>query len=364
MMAAITAKQKNKDAKIIVLEKLGVPGKKLGATGNGKCNISNIKCEHHEAVLNVFKGLGIITRTDKAGRIYPCSEDAKDVVRALVLSMDRLGIRVKYSSPVSHVEKNKEDFEIYIEKGDRIKSKSLLIAAGGKAGSKFGTTGDGTRIAKSLGHSITRLVPSLTAVELKEELGFLAGVREKCEISLWYEEKLIRKECGEVQFTGYGISGICVFNISKYIVIPEGVPLKSGFEKYRIKIDFLPEIDNLEEVLENRSFKLQDNYLISLVKRALAEYIKEKSGKDISKAAKMLKSFTLTPKNLRSWEFAQVTSGGVDYGEVNTETMESDLVRGLYFAGEVLDYDGLCGGYNLQHAFETGIRAGQNMGRI
>ena len=364
MMAAITAKQKNKDAKIIVLEKLGVPGKKLGATGNGKCNISNIKCEHHEAVLNVFKGLGIITRTDKAGRIYPCSEDAKDVVRALVLSMDRLGIRVKYSSPVSHVEKNKEDFEIYIEKGDRIKSKSLLIAAGGKAGSKFGTTGDGTRIAKSLGHSITRLVPSLTAVELKEELGFLAGVREKCEISLWYEEKLIRKEYGEVQFTGYGISGICVFNISKYIVIPEGVPLKSGFEKYRIKIDFLPEIDNLEEVLENRSFKLQDNNLISLVKRALTEHIKEKSGKDISKAAKMLKSFTLTPKNLRGWEFAQVTSGGVDYGEVNTETMESDLVRGLYFAGEVLDYDGLCGGYNLQHAFETGIRAGQNMGRI
>ena len=132
MMAAITAKQKNKDAKIIVLEKLGVPGKKLGATGNGKCNISNVKCEQHEAVLNVFKGLGIITRTDKAGRIYPCSEDAKDVVRALVLSMDRLGIRVKYSSPVSHVEKNKEDFEIYIEKGDRIKSKSLLIAAGGK----------------------------------------------------------------------------------------------------------------------------------------------------------------------------------------------------------------------------------------
>lgn len=363
MMAAITAKKENKDANIIVLEKLDAPGKKLGATGNGKCNISNVNCNGYRDVLEVFQELGVMTRTDGSGRIYPYSEDAKDVVNSLVSSMNRLGIKLKCSSHVISVVKTKEGFKISLRSGDVIYVEKLLIAAGGKAGSKFGTTGDGTKIAKSLGHSVTRLAPSLTAIEIKENVTKLAGTRAKCKIALSYDKKLIREESGEVQFTKYGISGICVFNLSKYIVIPKGMVLKEGFEKYQIKIDFLPEFNDIEDLLKKRQTSLDEDFMISLVKKPLAEYIIEKGDNDPTMCTQLIKEFTLTPKNLRGWEFAQVTAGGVSYDEVNKETMESKCVEGLFFAGEVLDYDGLCGGYNLQHAWETGIKAGRNIGR-
>ncbi|MDY2959925.1 MAG: aminoacetone oxidase family FAD-binding enzyme [Hornefia sp.] len=361
MMAAVTAKRENNNAKIIVLEKLGVPGKKLGVTGNGRCNISNINCKNHAKVLEVFKSIGVLTRIDGEGRLYPYSEDAKDVVTALTSAMSRLGVRVKCGDGVASAGRNSEGFEIITEAGSVVKSRKLLIAAGGKAGPKFGTVGDGTKLAKAFGHEITRLAPSLTGIEVYEDISHLSGLREKCKASLFLDGKTVREESGEIQFTKYGISGICAFNLSKYIKIPEGEPLKEGFKRYGIKIDFLPDIENGEAFLKERKSLLHEDYMVSLVKGALAKYVGERASKDVRKVSEMLKAFSLTPKNLRGWEFAQVTSGGVRCEDVDFRTMESKLVEGLYFSGEVMDYDGICGGYNLQYAWETGIKAGKYM---
>lgn len=474
MMAAISAADNNPDADIVIVEKNSVPGKKLRATGNGRCNLSNSSCPHHLFVLERFQNLGLFTRTDGSGRIYPYSEDAADVVRVLVSAMKKRKITVMYDTPVTGISKSGDTFNVRLRKNETsLSARNVLIAAGGKAGAQFGTTGDGAKLARSMGHTVSRLAPSLTAIETGEDLKALSGVRAKCSISLYRSLQccadslkrsppdgidslkrsltasverrgsagnaeipappapleLVRKETGEIQFTPYGISGICVFNLSKYMRIPNGKTLKNGFDDYELQIDFLPEIDDVssllaelnpipssarnpehgilhtettshishcratkESTLQTPAEKSISNRpalqtpagksvsnrpvlqtqtresvsnrpvpLTSLVKKPLADYINLRSRGDAEKVFSMLKKFSLHPSGLRGWNFAQVTAGGVLYEEIDELTMESRKIKGLFFAGEVLDYDGPCGGYNLQHAWETGIRAGEHM---
>lgn len=482
MMAAISAADNNPGADIVIVEKNSVPGKKLSATGNGRCNLSNSSCPHHLFVLERFQKLGLFTRTDGSGRIYPYSEDAADVVRVLVSAMKKRKITAMYDTPVTGISKSGDTFNVRLRKnGTSLSARNVLIAAGGKAGAQFGTTGDGAKLARSMGHTVSRLAPSLTAIETIEDLKALAGVRAKCSISLYRSLQycndslksslqdgidslrrspqdgidslkrspqdgvsslkssltasvkrrgsagnaeipappapleLVRKETGEIQFTPYGISGICVFNLSKYMSIPNGKTLKNGFDDYELQIDFLPEIDDVSSLLaelnpipssarnpehgilhtettshishcratkesalqtpvgesvSNRpalrlpageSVSNRPVPLTSLLKKPLADYINLRSRGDAEKVFSMLKKFSLHPSGLRGWDFAQVTAGGVLYEEIDELTMESRKIKGLFFAGEVLDYDGPCGGYNLQHAWETGIRAGEHM---
>lgn len=485
MMAAISAADNNPGADIVIVEKNSVPGKKLSATGNGRCNLSNSSCPHHLFVLERFQKLGLFTRTDGSGRIYPYSEDAADVVRIMVSAMKKRKITVMYDTPVTGISKSGDTFNVRLRKNETsLSARNVLIAAGGKAGAQFGTTGDGAKLARSMGHTVSRLAPSLTAIETREDLKALAGVRAKCSISLYrsiqyYNDslksslqdgidslkcspqdgvsalkssltasverrgsagnaeipappaplELVRKETGEIQFTPYGISGICVFNLSKYMSIPNGKTLKNGFDDYELQIDFLPEIDDVssllaelnpipssarnpehgilhtettshishcratkESTLQTPAEKSISNRpalqtpvgksvsnrpalrlpageyvsnrpvpLTSLLKKPLADYINLRSRGDAEKVFSMLKKFSLHPSGLRGWDFAQVTAGGVLYEEIDELTMESRKIKGLFFAGEVLDYDGPCGGYNLQHAWETGIRAGEHM---
>lgn len=449
MMAAISAADNNPDADIVIVEKNSVPGKKLSATGNGRCNLSNSSCPHHLFVLERFQKLGLFTRTDGSGRIYPYSEDAADVVRIMVSAMKKRKITVMYDTPVTGISKSGDTFNVRLRKNETsLSARNVLIAAGGKAGAQFGTTGDGAKLARSMGHTVSRLAPSLTAIETREDLKALAGVRAKCSISLYRSIQycndslkssltasvkrrgsagnaeipappapleLVRKETGEIQFTPYGISGICVFNLSKYMSIPNGKTLKNGFDDYELQIDFLPEIDDVSSLLaelnpipssarnpehgilhtettshishcratkesalqtpvgksvSNRpalrlpageSVSNRPVPLTSLLKKPLADYINLRSRGDAEKVFSMLKKFSLHPSGLRGWDFAQVTAGGVLYEEIDELTMESRKIKGLFFAGEVLDYDGPCGGYNLQHAWETGIRAGEHM---
>ena len=463
MMAAISAADNNPDADIVIVEKNSVPGKKLRATGNGRCNLSNSSCPHHLFVLERFQNLGLFTRTDGSGRIYPYSEDAADVVRVLVSAMKKRKITAMYDTPVTGISKAGDTFNVRLRKNETsLSARNVLIAAGGKAGAQFGTTGDGAKLARSMGHTVSRLAPSLTAIETREDLKALAGVRAKCSISLYRSLQccndslncsltasverrgsagnaeipappapleLVRKETGEIQFTPYGISGICVFNLSKYMSIPNGKTLKNGFDDYELQIDFLPEIDDVssllaelnpipssarnpehgilhtetashishcratkESTLQTPAEKSISNRpalqtpvgksvsnrpalrlpagesvsnrpvpLTSLLKKPLADYINLRSRGDAEKVFSMLKKFSLHPSGLRGWDFAQVTAGGVLYEEIDELTMESRKIKGLFFAGEVLDYDGPCGGYNLQHAWETGIRAGEHM---
>lgn len=485
MMAAISAADNNPGADIVIVEKNSVPGKKLSATGNGRCNLSNSSCPHHLFVLERFQKLGLFTRTDGSGRIYPYSEDAADVVRIMVSAMKKRKITVMYDTPVTGISKAGDTFNVRLRKNETsLSARNVLIAAGGKAGAQFGTTGDGAKLARSMGHTVSRLAPSLTAIETREDLKALAGVRAKCSISLYRSLQycndslksslqdgidslrrspqdgvsslkssltasverrgsagnaeipappapleLVRKETGEIQFTPYGISGICVFNLSKYMSIPNGKTLKNGFDDYELQIDFLPEIDDVssllaelnpipssarnpehgilhtettshishcratkESTLQTPTEKSISNRpalqtpvgksvsnrpalrlpagesvsnrpvpLTSLLKKPLADYINLRSRGDAEKVFSMLKKFSLHPSGLRGWDFAQVTAGGVLYEEIDELTMESRKIKGLFFAGEVLDYDGPCGGYNLQHAWETGIRAGEHM---
>ncbi len=485
MMAAISAADNHPGADIVIVEKNSVPGKKLSATGNGRCNLSNSSCPHHLFVLERFQKLGLFTRTDGSGRIYPYSEDAADVVRIMVSAMKKRKITVMYDTPVTGISKSGDTFNVRLRKnGTSLSARNVLIAAGGKAGAQFGTTGDGAKLARSMGHTVSRLAPSLTAIETREDLKALAGVRAKCSISLYRSIQycndslksslqdgidslkcspqdgvsalkssltasvkrrgsagnaeipappapleLVRKETGEIQFTPYGISGICVFNLSKYMRIPNGKTLKNGFDDYELQIDFLPGIDDVrrliaelnpidssarnpkldllpsetashishcratkESTLQTPAEKSISNRpalqtpvgksvsnrpalrlpagesvsnrpvpLTSLLKKPLADYINLRSRGDAEKVFSMLKKFSLHPSGLRGWDFAQVTAGGVLYEEIDELTMESRKIKGLFFAGEVLDYDGPCGGYNLQHAWETGIRAGEHM---
>jgi predicted Rossmann fold flavoprotein len=239
-----------------------------------------------------------------------------------------------------------------------------MIAAGGKAAPKFGTTGDGARLAAGLGHTVTRLAPALTGVITEEDIAAFSGIRARAEIGLAFRGENIFRERGEVQFTDYGLSGICVFNMSRHLEIPPGKSLRDGFAEYSITLDLLPEVSDVESILRERwehpGFE-GPKIMRSMVRLPIAERIWEMAEGDVRCCGQLLKAFPLHVKSVRGWQYAQITRGGVSYAEIEPETMESRLVSGLYFGGEVLDYDGRCGGFNLQHAFETGIRAGKGM---
>ncbi len=351
---------------VIILEKKDSCAAKIKASGNGRCNLSNLACEDWENSSVFFSDLGLLTRSDEQGRIYPYSEDARDVADCLIHAAKDRGARILTNSAALSVEKTPDGFEIRTESA-RITSSMLLIAAGGKAAPKLGTSGDGYTFAKKLGHTVSRLIPALAPVTTKQNIKAmnLSGIRSKCSVSLLSDGKEIFKEYGEVQFTEYGISGICVFNLSRCLLIPEGRNIENGFDDYEIRIDFLPEYSPeqvsaiIKKNADNTEFNLRRN-LVSLVKAPIAEAIAGQC-KTVSEAVSKLKSFTLNPSGVKGWQFAQVTKGGVIMPEIYEKTMESRLVKGLYFAGEILDFEGPCGGFNLQHAWTTGIKAGKAM---
>ena len=365
MTAAIHAKEYNPELYVCMIERKNQLGKKILASGNGKCNLSNLNCEKVEQTLHFSQRLGVITRADSEGRLYPYTEEARAVQEALKHRIDTLGVEVRTSAEVLEIEK-REHFIVHLKSGT-VHAKKVLIACGGKAGPQFGTTGDGYRWAKAFGHKVEKPVPVLTAVDMKEDMGKLAGIRAKAVVSLQFEGREIFQEKGEVQFTKTGISGICVFNLSRFLLIPEGRSLKDGFDDYCIYVDFFPEMsrDELEQMLYQRQmlgFK-EEKMLEYLVRGPLASRIFELSKGNLDVMTDLLKAFPLSPKGVKGWDFAQATKGGVNVNEINPDTMESKFVRNLYFAGEVLDFDGPCGGYNLQNAWETGTIAGREMAR-
>ena len=379
MVAAIKAKETNPEASLVILEKLPELGHKVAASGNGRCNLSNIESPEWEKTSAFFSSIGLVTRTDSEGRVYPYSEDGRDVVFLLKRTCLKLGVDIICRREAKNVElanKNGYSFLVSTEfkkpkayrRGERtieegilkgaledeeivFFAKKILISTGGKSKPKLGTTGDGFRFAKSLGHSVTHLIPVLTGVETKEVFSDLAGVRQKGRITLKRNNEEIFSQYGEIQFTDYGISGICVFDMTRFL---EG----KDYSKYEIVIDFVPEFssDTLNLMMENK----ED--LCSFVKAPLGRVLMKKSEEDAVDIIDETKSFRLHPNNLRGWDMAQVTRGGVPLSEINPETGESILVPGLFFSGEVMDIDYRCGGFNLQNAWTTGIKAGIAMG--
>ena len=350
-------------ASVFIIEKNDSLGRKILSTGNGRCNLSNKACPGHEEVLRFFDSIGVITRTDDAGRIYPYSEDARDVRDALtdaVLERDAEVMTGAVCTSCSFDEKEML-YETQASAGDKtfsVTSKMVMLSAGGKAAPKLGTTGDGYRIAKKFYHTVTKLAPALTAVETHEDLSPLAGVRAKVRLSLIVHGGTIFEEDGELQFTDYGISGICAFNMSRFMEIPEGRTLINGFDDYAVEIDFLPGVND-NGTLDLVRKRCEDTSVIlrSIVKQQVAEMILEKTDGDPEMTAWLLKHFMVHPKGLKGWDHAQITRGGIPLKEIKMDKMESKYFPGLFFAGEIIDFDGPCGGFNLENAWETALRA-------
>ncbi|HKK95989.1 MAG TPA: aminoacetone oxidase family FAD-binding enzyme [Anaerovoracaceae bacterium] len=374
MTAAIKAKRENPDLSLVILEKNNLLGKKLKATGNGRCNMTNIDALNYLENLKFFSNLGFVSAVED-NRVYPYSFDSGDIVNLLKDKIVDLNIDIETNASVNDIYKKGDSF--YIIYGQKtLLAKKLLISCGGKAAPEFGTTGDGYRFAKEFGHKVTSLAPILVPVECKGEFKHLKGVRAKGYLSLLNKDIKTFSEYGELQFTDYGVSGICVFNATRFMKFDENKSLNN----YMIYFDFAPNVDifdylanKIEEALKYNSKEKCKNILRSVVKEKLSNEIIKKAGiknekllKDLTESEikminRLLHSYPIKPMKLKGWKLAQCTSGGVDLNEINCLTMESLLCSGLYFSGEVIDYDGPCGGYNLDNSWFTGIKAGESM---
>ena len=374
MTAAIKAKETNPNLAIVILEKNEALGKKLKATGNGRCNMTNLKAINYIENMKFFTALGVMS-TSEDERVYPYSLDSSDIVLLLKEKLIDMGVEILTEKTVNDIFKDGELFKVSYNH-EKVVSKRLLIATGGKAAPVFGTTGDGYRFAKKLGHRVTSLAPILVPIECDGDFIKLKGIRAKGVISLYNKDVKTFSEYGELQFTDYGISGICVFNATRFMKFDESKSLNN----YSIYFDFAPNLDIWEHLVSkvenainiNSSDKIS-SLLRSVVKEKLSYEIIKKAGikhdklvrelteTDIRRIERLVHEYPIKVHRLKGWKSAQCTSGGIELKEINGSTMESYKCKNLYFAGEILDYDGPCGGYNLDNAWYTGIKAGESM---
>ena len=381
--SAITARRKGYD--VVVLEKNSSLLKKLKITGNGHCNYYNEDqdlCHYHsdnnelismiinganlERVSLFFDSIGIIPRI-KNGYYYPFSNQAISVCSSLILEAQKLGVVLDTGVEVQEVKKSNR-FQVITTNGV-YEADKVIVSTGGMSYQKTGSDGFGYRELKRLGHNINLLLPGLTPLIISNPKKEWKGIRTDVSISLLENNKLVRKESGEIQLTEDGISGICTMQLSSYI--SKGLYL--GKDE-RIKINFLPFIDEDEffVFMDNRSRKMKNrtvmellegvlNYkLISVILKKEQNLIwDECNNKEREFIKKNLLSYMVEVVDTKSFDYSQVTLGGVSLLEVNLETMESRKVKDLYITGELLDINGDCGGYNLTIAWITGLIAGE-----
>lgn len=359
-LAAAAALDKN--IKVCILEKNEILGRKIAATGGGRCNLTNDACEQKGVSLDFFASLGLETTCDEEGRYYPYSERAADVVEILTEALGS-NVKIELGFRVAEVEQiirsgEAGEGELFVIRGMQkqeereIVARRVIMAAGGKAAPQFGTTGDGYSILKRLGHEITRLYPILTSIECEEDFSPVKGIRAKAKVSLKKDGiSITEEERGEVQFTDKGLSGICIFNLTPHMKIEKGESPAEGIRRFSVKVDLAPDF-TAEQIAGRR-----DSF--GIITRRLADFVSHR---------RSIKELEFPVKAIGGWREAQCTAGGVPISEVNLETMESNIRKGLYIAGEILDVQGPCGGYNLQNAWETGIKAArainENLARV
>lgn len=378
----IAVKSKRK-INICMLEHKNAPGKKLLATGNGRCNFANtvidaesfrgnapefaynlIKKYDTAWLLAFMEDIGIV-HTEINGYYYPHSLQAQAVLNALLSKLRELNIDIELSVHVSDIQKGKEGYVINTDKG-KYAAKYVILSTGGKAYPPLGSDGSGYSLAKMLGHKVSPLYPSLTGLKMSG-LSFKAcsGVRAKGNLKLYSGNRLIKENYGEIQFTDYGISGIPVFQICRYAA----QLIDKGINPY-ICIDLASEYtyDRLYAVLKRISDKNKKppaDIVNGLIPYKLAKVICDMCmNRDdiLSDICRLIKNLKLTVRDVMPFDKAQVTAGGIYTDEINNDTMESLICEGLYITGELLDIDGNCGGYNLHFAFASGACAGNNIG--
>ena len=390
---AAAASIKNK--KVCLIEGNKKLGKKLLATGNGRCNITNENLDiskYHgdalflkpyfpsfslERVISFFNSIGIITKADEENRVYPLNLQAQAVNDALIRATINNKADILLESVVTAVKKTKEGFKVFTSDNKEIETKKLIMAAGGLASPKLSCKNDSFSILKSLGHKVSFLSPSIVHFISKDKfINNLSGVRAKAKVALKIGDRRIREEKGEVQFGDKSLSGICVMQLSSVCsdLIDKDFKFK---EKAFIELDLLPDysfpealslLKNLTKSVANLKVK---NLLSGVLNIKIANEIIKKSAlnpeldanklkeNELKSVLSLIKSLKINVEGLKGFDDAQVTSGGVLLKEIDLNTMESKLVKGLYLTGEVLNIHGDCGGYNLHFAFTSGIIAAE-----
>jgi predicted Rossmann fold flavoprotein len=377
MSAAITAKNLNPQLRVCIIEKNPILGKKLFATGNGKCNLSHQSCQESLEVLKLFDSIGIFTRTDETGRMYPASEQAADVVSALQNALRIANVELKCNAVPKKISRDETCFEIELS-NEIVKCRKLLLATGGKAGPQYGNLGEGYNYSKELGHHVNRTYPVLSPLECTENFQLLKGIRAKGNVTLLFNGEPIATESGEIQFTDDGLSGICVFNLSRFVRLNPNIPQVDAIKAYTVAVDFIPSLSlkEVERCIKNRvanpNLKIEDllltmvhpsvsNDMINRVGFDTGKSAEKLSDADIQQLAVFLKDWTCHVSGVKGWKKAQCTGGGIPLSEIDTFRGESLFIKDLYFAGELLDYDGPSGGFNLHFAWASGIKAGKAM---
>lgn len=370
LLAAITAAREG--AAVTVLEQNDKPGKKICATGNGRCNLTNLampsdayRGTHPEFVrealgqftvqdtIRFFSELGIYT-VNKNGYLYPRSGQASSVTEVLCMEAQSLGVKIKTREIVCSLERKNGCWRA-VTKGWAYEGDAVILCSGSKASAIAGSDGSGYALAEALGHSLVPPLPALTALKCRgKAFASWAGVRTEGCVTLCLNGVPIKSEQGELQLTEYGISGIPVFQLSRYAIraLAENCPVT-------LKVNFLPEFtaQGLSAFLKMRAescpYKNQKELLTGLFPDKLSKVLLSYGNLE-----EAIREYPLTVTAGLPFEQAQVCSGGIDTAEVTAATMESKLCPGLYFAGEILDIDGACGGYNLQWAWSSGFCAG------
>ncbi len=406
MMAAITAKENKND--VLIIEKNNQLGKKLLITGKGRCNItSSLEMDDfikntpgngmflysayqqytNKDIIQFLKQQGLEVKEERGNRIFPVTDKSMDVLKCFTKKIKELDIEIKYNTKVEEILTEIIDGETVVVgvKTDKemIKANKIILATGGKSYPLTGSTGDGYRLAEKWGHSITPIKPSLVPLEVydKAECKELQGLSlRNVEIKLMDIEKhkQIYEDFGEMLFTHFGVSGPTILSASAHLVRYKNIDKLFYEKKIVLKIDLKPALDEKKlndrilrdfEEVKNKQFKNSLDKLLpqKLIPVVIArskinpnKKVNEITKKEREELIKQIKDFEIIIKGFRPIEEAIITSGGIRIKEINPKTMESKKVKGLYFAGEIIDVDSYTGGFNLQIAYSTGYVAGLN----
>lgn len=392
MMAAISAKRLGAD--VTILEKNPRVGKKILTTGNGRCNFTNINTDityYHgknpkfaysalasfsvDDTIRFFEKLGIAYKVEDFGKVFPMSDQASSILDVFLYELNELGINVICDALVKDITKKNSKFIIQLENGKAYHADKVIITTGGKAMPSSGSDGSGYDLAVKLGHNIIDIFPAL--VQLMLEGSFfksIEGVKFVGTAEIIHNNKSLVQDRGDILFGNYGVSGPPILQISR----KAGELLNEGKDVYlKLCIMDMMSKDELRTLIKKR-FQMNpkksiDFSLVGLINKRLIPVVLKEAGinhikrpvaslsaKDQESLVSILTDWRFKIRGTKSWPSAQVTAGGIDTKEINQDTMESKLVKGLFFAGEIIDIDGQCGGFNLQWAWSSGFVAGQN----
>lgn len=398
MMAAVAAAENGNE--VYLFEKNEKLGKKLFITGKGRCNLTNA-CEMEDlmkqivtnprflysafhtldniGVMEFFERIGLPLKTERGMRVFPESDHSSDVIKVLQKYLEQLHVSIYLNTEVKQIVEEAGQFRkmVYGNNNREMQADACIVATGGLSYQSTGSTGDGYRFAQSVGHTITKLSPSLVALNVKETFAkeWMGLTLKNVEVKLLQGKKVLYFDRGEMLFTHFGVSGPLILSASSYVA----EEVLKGKEFPILQIDLKPALTEEQldarilsdfEEAKNKSFK---NSLHHLLPQRMIDVIVALSGIDsdkkvnaISKEERkqlgfLLKHLTLHITGLRDYKEAVITKGGISVKEIVPSTMESKLVKGLYFVGEVLDVDAMTGGFNLQIAWSTGYTAGSSI---